>query len=476
MKKVRIKSRGSQNDFGLVTNFGNVNNFNNSDQTSNVKDTLGAVPKHKANAEVENGEVAIGDINEDGLLEHFTYSGKKHSEGGIPAKLPNGSFIFSNSKDLKIEDKDLLKSYFGQSSKSGKTPAEIAKKYKLNEFIDNLKSEDTDMITKRTSDLMIKNHMEKLGTLALMQESMKGFENGIPEISQSVLAGLQQSEEYKYGGYHQSPEYFQDGGIKVTQEDVLQYYKNKNPNPKPQPKKIEISENGITPDQAKIIYENALKVGTKEALQKAYEFINNSKDSSWYSWGWVPGSNENKFEDYEDRLLKKQEELRIEEARFNASKNYKKSNADLIKTVNNNFAQVEKDFNKMMSNPELFDQKINDDYFKLLKIKNELGQPFRGNSGSVNISGVSKVNNYNNQKTIQKEKVFIPETPDSEYINDEPAPPVNDGRTPSVNNTGQPVMNNNNYTPANNQSKPKTKPKSKLSEQDFNELSNDIAF
>ena len=45
---------------------------------------MSSVPRNQANVEVEGGETVVGDVNNDGYLEHFTFVGNKHSQGGIP--------------------------------------------------------------------------------------------------------------------------------------------------------------------------------------------------------------------------------------------------------------------------------------------------------------------------------------------------------------------------------------------------------
>jgi hypothetical protein len=193
MQKIRIKKApkpGDQQDYSLVGR--NVSFTNSGEGTSNVKNTMGAVPVEEANIEVEGGETVVGDINKDGFLEQFTFVGKRHSQGGMPVNIPEGSFIFSDTKKLKIKDKELLESLFGlKEKKGGYTPAEIAKKYQINQFVQDLKSEDTDAIQKRSAAEMLKKNTQKLGMLALVQESMKGFPDGIPAIAESVMAGLQ---------------------------------------------------------------------------------------------------------------------------------------------------------------------------------------------------------------------------------------------------------------------------------------------
>jgi hypothetical protein len=184
---------------------------------------MGAVPREEANIEVEGGETVVGDVNRDGFLEHMTFTGKRHSEGGMPVNIPEGSFIFSDTKKLKIKDKDVLEKVFGLSyKKEGYTPAEIAKRYQINNFIQDLKDPEADAITKRSATQMLDNNMQKLGMLALVQESMKGFPDGVPAIAESVMAGLQgepteQSSEMRKGG-----KVYQSGGpIKYTPNTVI---------------------------------------------------------------------------------------------------------------------------------------------------------------------------------------------------------------------------------------------------------------
>lgn len=219
MQKIRITKTpktGDQRDFSLVHK--QAHYINDGATTNPVKNTMGAVPIEQANIEVEGGETVVGDINNDGFLEHMTFVGKRHSQGGMPVNIPEGSFIFSDTKKLKIKDKDLLSKVFGLSAKKGGyTPAEIAKKYQINKYIHNLKSEDSDAITKRSATQMLSNNMEKLGMLALVQESMKGFPDGIPAIAESVMAGLQgggpeQIPQAKFGGLIKA----QAGGQKPT--------------------------------------------------------------------------------------------------------------------------------------------------------------------------------------------------------------------------------------------------------------------
>ncbi len=60
-----------------------------------VKDSISRVPRDEANLEAEGGETAYGDMNGDGMPEHYKIKGPRHTEGGVPLNLPDGTFIFS---------------------------------------------------------------------------------------------------------------------------------------------------------------------------------------------------------------------------------------------------------------------------------------------------------------------------------------------------------------------------------------------
>jgi len=180
---------------------------------SDVKNTISAVPRDKANIEAEGGETIIGDTNNDGFLEHQTIVGKRHSKGGVPLNVPEGSFIFSDTDKLRIKDPEILKMFGMPANKKGYTPAEIAKKYQVNDYMAILKDDTKDKYSKETAQVMLDSNLKKLGMLALVQESMKGFPDGVPAIAESVMEGMmgggpaeQQEEEQqgqpqaRYGG------------------------------------------------------------------------------------------------------------------------------------------------------------------------------------------------------------------------------------------------------------------------------------
>jgi len=194
MYKVRIKSSpsnkstGDQDQYGLVRNLAVMQS---SPEQVSVNDTMGAIPRSEANIEVEGGESVIGDVNKDGLMELMHFTGKRHSEGGVPVNIPEGSFIYSDTKKLTIKDPEVIEKIFNLPfRKQGYTPAEISKKYDINTFVQILKDEDADAVSKRSAAEMLKKNKQKLGILAFIQESMKGFPDGIPEIAEEVLSTM----------------------------------------------------------------------------------------------------------------------------------------------------------------------------------------------------------------------------------------------------------------------------------------------
>lgn len=155
-----------------------------------------AVPRDEANLEAEGGETVYGDINGDGLPEHKIIKGPRHHSGGVPLNLPEDTFIFSDTKSMKISDKNILKA-FGKNPKDKKsyTPAELAKQYDLEKYRKILQDPNSDSIAVKTAILMIKNFNMKLGALALAQESKKGFPQGIPLVAQPFMEAMKISPE-----------------------------------------------------------------------------------------------------------------------------------------------------------------------------------------------------------------------------------------------------------------------------------------
>jgi len=90
------------------------------------------VPREIANIEAEKGETIVKP-NDQGLVNMYKIGGKRHSEGGTPLQADPNDFIFSDTKDMKIKDPAILESFGMSYKKGGLTPAEISKKFNLND-------------------------------------------------------------------------------------------------------------------------------------------------------------------------------------------------------------------------------------------------------------------------------------------------------------------------------------------------------
>lgn len=186
--KVKVKKTrgvtGNQHNYGLVT--GSIWNYEDKPTTNTVGTTLSPVPREEANIEAEKNETIVYP-DKDGMLAHAKIGGKRHAQGGTPLNVPDGSFVFSDFRGMNIKNKELLKNIFNMNTNKAVTPADIAKRYEINYYKEVLKDPWADPMDKKTAQLMIENNMRKLGQLALIQEGMKGFPDGIPDIALPLM-------------------------------------------------------------------------------------------------------------------------------------------------------------------------------------------------------------------------------------------------------------------------------------------------
>lgn len=184
-----------------------------SQQPTEVRNTLQPVAREDANLEAEKGETAM--INIDGIPAHFKIGGKRHSEGGTPLNLPDNSFIFSDTAKMRIKDPIMLAQFGMVPKKSGYTPAEIAKKYDINKYRQILADPNTDNIDRSTAEMMISNYNMKLAKLALVQESTKGFPQGIPVVAMPYVmtSGMNPEELLATGTQGQEEQSDEDMGV-----------------------------------------------------------------------------------------------------------------------------------------------------------------------------------------------------------------------------------------------------------------------
>lgn len=239
--KVRIKKSpesmayGGQSNYGLDLGQKNIYSDMTDNPYESVSNTLQPVDREDANIEAELNETAYGDFNDDGRKEHYKIGGKRHSQGGTPLSVPEGTFIYSDTKKLRIGGPVL--GQFGKSpdTKQKYTPAQLAKQYDVNKYKAILDDPYSDKMAKSTAARMIDNYEKKLGGLALVQEAMKGFPQGIPDVAMSVLPQGMGEQLAEMGGYYGDDNYayMEKGGTnntdpvpeKVKKSEIAKYEK-----------------------------------------------------------------------------------------------------------------------------------------------------------------------------------------------------------------------------------------------------------
>jgi hypothetical protein len=239
--KVRIKNApesmayGGQSNYGLDLGQRDVYTDMNQNPYESVSNTLQPVDRAEANIEAELGETAYGDFDNDGRKEHMKIGGERHTNGGTPLNVPEGTFIYSDTKKLRIGGPVLAKFGKSENTKQKFTPAALAKQYDVNKYRAILDDPYADKMAKRTAERMIDNYEKKLGGLALVQESMKGFPQGIPDVAMSVLPPGMGQQLAEMGGYYGTDDYtyMRTGGTggtdpgpkKVKKEEISKYEK-----------------------------------------------------------------------------------------------------------------------------------------------------------------------------------------------------------------------------------------------------------
>ena len=154
-----------------------------------------AVPREEANLEAEGGETVYGDLNGDGMPEHKIIKGPRHHSGGVPLNLPDDTFIYSDTRGMKIKDPEILEMFGKVGTKKAYTPASLAKQYDIQKYRVILENPESDHLDRKTAELMIKKFVIKLGCLALAQEAKKGFPQGIPAVAKPCMEAKGITEE-----------------------------------------------------------------------------------------------------------------------------------------------------------------------------------------------------------------------------------------------------------------------------------------
>jgi hypothetical protein len=184
----QMAAYGGQMGYGLDLGSRRLWMNQDGDEQSMVNRSIKEVPRDEANIEAEGGETALVPNKTGSGNSHFNIQGNRHTQGGVPLNVPEGTFIYSDTKKMKLGG-DVL-NVFGKSDKTSKkyTPAALAKQYNLNKYTAILESPKSSQLERRTAELMIQNYNKKLAQLALVQEGKKGYPQGIPKVAEEYYA------------------------------------------------------------------------------------------------------------------------------------------------------------------------------------------------------------------------------------------------------------------------------------------------
>lgn len=181
------------------------------------------VDREKANVEVEKDEIVM----KEDFSALYKVHGKKHSKGGTPAILSEGSFVFSNDPTLSLnkEEHEILELKKGGTFRPRKnTPAEVLKRNvdikHYNKMSATLNDNSKDFIAQNTAALMLGKYQDQIGKVAFAQEAKKNFNQGIPEFAMDSAPIY---EDNTKEDIMEQPQYMQFGGTKIPKTGGLWY-------------------------------------------------------------------------------------------------------------------------------------------------------------------------------------------------------------------------------------------------------------
>jgi hypothetical protein len=169
-----------------------------SEKRTSVRNYAQEVPEWAGTIEAENKETIVGNMNNDGMPMFQKIGGKSHAQGGTILNAPENAYVYSKFNKMKIKNPYILQS-FGLDPFTAKTPAQISNKYDFSDSVRGLFDPMSDKLQQKTYEMNIRNSINKLGKLALVQEGIKGFPQGIPKISEPYLINTGMSPDLFIG-------------------------------------------------------------------------------------------------------------------------------------------------------------------------------------------------------------------------------------------------------------------------------------
>jgi hypothetical protein len=188
--------------------------------TSNdINTSIKPIDEDKANIEAEKDEVLLT-FKPTGLALH-NIKGKPHSKGGTPLNVPEGSFIFSNDKDMSLSKEEINTFKLGSYQKGGlikNTPAAVLKRAinlnHNNRMVDTLQN-SKNSAEKTTAIKMLEKYQKTIGNIAALQEIRKDVD--IPPFatlitdSPEVKLQKENQKQFSKGGF-----YYNGGSVNIN--------------------------------------------------------------------------------------------------------------------------------------------------------------------------------------------------------------------------------------------------------------------
>jgi hypothetical protein len=240
MARVRITGHA---DYNPHANYSGQVSDGSLDRDPKISTKMKPVDESEANSEIEKGELILDPIT--GAIHKAL--GKSHAKGGTPVSLKDGSFIFSDFKDLAITKDEKEKFEFkvgGKFKAKNSTPAKVLEKEvdlehhnkMINILQDDKKYAPHEL---NSAKLMMLKNLEKAGQVAFLQEAKKGEQapafaaNTAPVYSDNVDEQITQSMQYMQSGGKFLPQYqggslinIPGSGGRLTPEEIQKSLQN----------------------------------------------------------------------------------------------------------------------------------------------------------------------------------------------------------------------------------------------------------
>lgn len=407
-------NRTYKNEYLFTDNYRDTSKDHPSiDKDPNINSTIKENP-YRSNVEIEGNEVVL----QPDLTALFKAVGKSHKQGGMDVLLKPNSFVFSDFDGLAIAPKEQELFELKKGGKPTDTPADVLKRNidvkHYNNLVNIMSDPHKDELAKKSAALMLQKYIATLGNIAYIQESKKGFPQGLPEFSQGTAPVY--NPELKQD-IMANKQYMKAGGMTNPKAQWGMFYRN----PYKQPHDPFNNPNGTNQPQIPGPTADPLKDFTQNVLntQRPTPQGATSQNPQGPGWGTWPGDKVPLFRD-----------------RFGIS-----NAADKITNLDQTAQQLgyngpkdNKSFQNWLYNSSPENKSIIDKWHQTY------GKPINGMmDGNIGVRWQQAINEIANRKTDHPDNPFAPHNATGPNPHDLLAPsPLNPGpQVPNVDGAAQ---------------------------------------